>query len=134
MNITFKSQHIVFRNGRIFFGGNCCGNCIPAAPSCVLLRRTDFIVCGGCATSVCVTTWDGRLTLAAGPAWSATLKCAHGNHQLKADITLAAGTYTLVVKCDTNANVWTGTMTGSNPCGQYIRTSGCDTTKSMFIY
>jgi hypothetical protein len=133
VNITFKSQHVVFKNGRIFFGGNCCGNCLSATPSCVLIRRTDFIVCGGCATAACVTAWDGKLTLAAGPSWTVALKCAHSNHSLKAAITVAAGVYTLVVQCDTNANVWTGTLTSSHPCGQYIRTSGCDTTQSVFV-
>lgn len=134
MNITFKSQHVVFQNGRIFFGGNCCGNCIPATPSCVLVRRTDFVVCGGCATTACITAWDGKLTLSAGPVWTATLKCAAGNHKFTASITKSGSTYTLTTQCDTGSNVWVGTMTGTHPCGQYVRTGGCDTTQSVFVY
>jgi hypothetical protein len=131
--LAFTSQKLVFRLGRLFFGPPCCTACLSATPSCVLLRRTDFQVCGGCGTVAGIPAWNGRLFYT-GSQWVGTLSYTPNKLQLKATITLSAGTYTLVVQCDgTGAIVWQGTLTGSTPVGQYNRTAGCDTSNLVMV-
>jgi hypothetical protein len=130
--LTFKSGQLVFRNGRLFFGPPCCNACLVAAPTCVVLRRTDFQVCGGCGTVSGTPSWDGRLAYT-GSQWQATFKYTPKKLKIQATITVSGSTYTLAIVCDSTTNVWTGTRTGTTPVGQYTRTSGCDTSPSMFV-
>lgn len=149
MLIGFKSGGILFCRGQIWFGGPCPGLCpgkattggtpgtLPTGqPSCCRLRRTDAALCGGCAT-VCgfIPAWNGILTWNGTATWSTPLSCTDGKHQLSAAIVFTANVFTLTLKCDTLAVLWSGTkVIGDNPCGTFIRTSGCDTTPRMYVY